>query len=69
MLAQRADAAIFGAGQPDEEEVRDYWTIVDSSLSDITGRVGFWKRQQARFSPRSLLAEARLAMRPGKVKP
>lgn len=65
ILAHRADAAIFGAGQPDEDEVKDYWTIVDSSLNDITGSVGFWKRQQARFSPRSLLAEARLALRQG----
>ncbi|OFI38722.1 transglutaminase [Arthrobacter sp. SW1] len=69
MLAGRADAAIFGAGQPSEEEVRQYWEIVDSSLKDITGNVGFWKRQQARFSPRSLLAEARTAIRDGNLKP
>lgn len=63
MLAHRADAAVFGAGQPSEEEVKEYWEIVDSSLQDITGSVGFWKRQQARFSPRSLLSDGRAALR------
>ncbi|MDR6557128.1 hypothetical protein J2809_001479 [Arthrobacter pascens] len=61
-LAHRADASIFGAGQPSEEEVREYWTIVDGSLKDMTATVGFWRRQQARFSPRSLLADARAAL-------
>jgi hypothetical protein len=69
LLAQRADASIFGAGQPSEEDVREYWTIVDGSLKDMTGTLGFWRRQQARFSPRSLLADARSAVngrsRPG----
>jgi hypothetical protein len=63
LLADRADAAIFGAGQPTEEEVKQYWNIVDSSLKDMAGSVGFWRRQQARFSPRSLLAEGRNALR------
>ncbi|MEQ4565023.1 transglutaminase-like domain-containing protein [Paenarthrobacter sp. CAP02] len=63
MLAHRADAAVFGAGQPSEAEVKEYWKIVDSSLTDITGSVGFWKRQQARFSPRSLLSDGRAALR------
>lgn len=62
LLAQRADASIFGAGQPSEEDVREYWTIVDGSLKDMTGALGFWRRQQARFSPRSLLADARSAV-------
>lgn len=61
-LAHRADAAVFGAGQPSEDEVKEYWKIVDSSLTDITGSVGFWKRQQARFSPRSLLSDGRAAL-------
>ncbi|NUS37307.1 MAG: transglutaminase domain-containing protein, partial [Pseudarthrobacter sp.] len=66
LLARRADASIFGAGQPSEEEVRDYWTIVDGSLREMTATVGFWRRQQARFSPRSLLADARTAMGSGR---
>ncbi|WP_227007552.1 transglutaminase domain-containing protein [Pseudarthrobacter sp. AB1] len=62
-LAHRADASIFGAGQPSEEEVQEYWTIVDGSLKEMTGSVGFWRRQQARFSPRSLLADGRNALK------
>ncbi|SDT08614.1 Transglutaminase-like superfamily protein [Pseudarthrobacter equi] len=61
-LARRADASIFGAGQPSEDEVREYWTIVDGSLKEMTATVGFWRRQQARFSPRSLLSDARNAL-------
>ena len=63
MLANRADASIFGAGHPTEEEVRDYWSIVDGSLKEMTGTVGFWRRQRARFSPRSLLADGRSALK------
>ncbi|WP_314192777.1 transglutaminase-like domain-containing protein [uncultured Arthrobacter sp.] len=62
LLAHRADASIFGAGQPSEDEVREYWDVVDGSLREMTGTVGFWRRQQVRFSPRSLLAEARTAL-------
>jgi hypothetical protein len=62
LLAHRADASIFGAGQPSEDDVREYWEIVDGSLKEMTGTVGFWRRQQARFSPRSLLADARAAL-------
>ncbi|HEY9358602.1 MAG TPA: transglutaminase domain-containing protein, partial [Arthrobacter sp.] len=63
LLARRADASIFGAGQPSEDEVREYWTIVDGSLKEMTATVGFWRRQQARFSPRSLLADGRAALK------
>ena len=62
LLAHRADASIFGAGQPSEDEARQYWEVVDGSLKEMTETVGFWRRQRARFSPRSLLAEARAAL-------
>ncbi|HET8878344.1 MAG TPA: transglutaminase-like domain-containing protein [Arthrobacter sp.] len=62
LLAHRADAAIFGAGEPSEEQVQQYWQIVDGSLKEMTGTVGYWRRQQARFSPRSLLADGRAAL-------
>ncbi|WP_081709818.1 DUF3488 and transglutaminase-like domain-containing protein [Arthrobacter sp. 35W] len=61
-LAARADASIFGPGQPSEEEVAAYWSDVDASVADMTGSVGFWKRQRARFSPRSLFSDARAAL-------
>ena len=63
LLANRADAAIFGAGQPSEDQVRQYWETVDGSLKEMTGTLGFWGRQQARFSPRSLLADGRAALK------
>ncbi|AIY03701.1 hypothetical protein ART_4102 [Arthrobacter sp. PAMC 25486] len=59
LLAERADAAIFGPGQPSEGEVASYWESVEESLKGMTGSVGFWKRQRARFSPKSLLVEAK----------
>ncbi|WP_258067222.1 transglutaminase domain-containing protein [Arthrobacter sp. GMC3] len=59
VLAERADAAIFGPGQPSEEDVATYWQQVDHSLADMSGSVGFWKRQRAKFSPRSLLVDAK----------
>ncbi|HSL35898.1 MAG TPA: transglutaminase domain-containing protein, partial [Arthrobacter sp.] len=62
LLAHRADAAIFGAGQPSEDQVRQYWETVDGSLKEMTGTLGFWGRQRARFSPRSLLADGRAAL-------
>jgi hypothetical protein len=69
LLAHRADAAIFGAGQPSEEQVRQYWQIVDGSLKEMTGTLGFWGRQRARFSPRSLLADGRSALQLRKLRP
>ncbi|GAA2200488.1 transglutaminaseTgpA domain-containing protein [Sinomonas flava] len=57
-LAHRADAAVFGAGNPSEAEIEAYWADVDGSLERMRGSVGFWRRQRARYSPRSLVAEA-----------
>ncbi|MDP5228331.1 MULTISPECIES: transglutaminase domain-containing protein [Arthrobacter] len=65
MLAQRADAAVFGAGDPAEEDVAAYWSSVDQSLAGLTEGLGFWRRQRARFSPRSLLVDARTALESG----
>ena len=53
LLATRADAAIFGAGQPSEDQVREYWDIVDGSLKELTGTLGFWGRQQRHGSRRA----------------
>lgn len=59
LLAEKADAAIFGPGQPSEEDVATYWQHVEHSVQGMSGSVGFWKRQRAKFSPRSLLADAK----------
>ncbi|WP_077489735.1 transglutaminaseTgpA domain-containing protein [Sinomonas mesophila] len=61
-LAQRADAAVFGAGSPSDDEVRAYWADVDGSLEQMRGGLTFWARQRARFSPRSLVLDARRAL-------
>ena len=63
LLAERADAAIFGPGQPSEQEVVSYWQNVDESVKGMTESVGFWKRQRAKFSPRSLLADVKSSAR------
>ncbi|GAA1048210.1 DUF3488 and transglutaminase-like domain-containing protein [Arthrobacter russicus] len=66
-LAERADSAIFGVGEPSEAEVAAFWSEVDGSLEKMNESVGFWHRMRARFSPRSLLGDLSLAMaqRPG----
>lgn len=63
VLAERADAAIFGPGQPSEEDVATYWQQVDESVGGMKSSVGFWKRQRAKFSPRSLLVDAKARAR------
>ncbi|MGW9402401.1 transglutaminase-like domain-containing protein [Arthrobacter sp. NPDC055585] len=64
-LARRADAGIFGPGNPTEEEVRGYWEDVERVRLSLTGTAGFWQRQRARYSLRSLRLESRLTARPG----
>ncbi|WLQ08343.1 transglutaminase-like domain-containing protein [Arthrobacter oryzae] len=54
LLAHRADVAIFAAGDPSDDDIRTYWADVDSSLKQMTGSVGFWRRQRAKYSLRSL---------------
>ena len=49
--------------------MREYWDIVDGSLKELTGTLGFWGRQRARFSPRSLLADGRAALALRGLKP
>jgi hypothetical protein len=62
LLARRADAAVFGHGEPTEVQVRQYWETVDKSLQEMAAGAGFWKRQRARYSLRSLLADVRSRM-------
>jgi hypothetical protein len=57
-LAHRADGAVFGSGEPTEAQVADYWNLVDEQLVGMRTSVGFWKRQRAKFSPRSLFQDA-----------
>lgn len=59
LLARRADAAVFGPSEPTEAQVADYWIMVDSQLEDMRGSVSGWKRLRAKYSPRSLMVEAK----------
>ncbi len=59
LLARRADAAVFGPDEPTEAQVADYWSMVDSQLQDMCGSVSGWKRFRAKYSPRSLMVEAK----------
>ena len=67
-LARRADAGVFGPGDPTEEEVGAYWEDVERVRASLTGTAGFWQRQRARYSLRSLRLERRLASRSGTVR-
>ena len=67
LLAHRADEAVFAAGEPSDDQIHAYWADVDSSLRVMTGGVGFWRRQRARFSLRSLASPPRGGL-PGQVR-
>jgi hypothetical protein len=59
-LARRADAGVFGPGDPAEPEVQAYWKEVEGVRARLDGSVGFWRRQRARYSLRSLRLDRRL---------
>ncbi len=63
LLARRADQAIFGPGEPSEAQVADYWARVEENLAGMRDSVGGWARFKARYSPRSLMLEARAERR------
>jgi len=58
-LARRADAGVFGPGDPAPAEVEALWSEVDEVLAAMTGSVGPWARVRARFSLRSLRRKGR----------
>ncbi|MGO1884578.1 MAG: transglutaminaseTgpA domain-containing protein [Citricoccus sp.] len=59
LLARRADQAVFGPGEPSEAQVADYWARVDENIAGMRDSVGGWARFRAKYSPRSLVLEAR----------
>ncbi|MGV8967378.1 MAG: transglutaminase-like domain-containing protein [Cellulomonas sp.] len=62
-LAARADAGVFGPGDPTEDEILAYWQEVDLVVGGLSGSVSRWRRARARFSLRSLRTLARARMR------
>ncbi|MCM3695157.1 transglutaminase domain-containing protein [Microbacterium oleivorans] len=53
-LAQRADADVYGPGDPTPEDVDAFWREVDEIVAGMAGGATFWQRLRARLSLRSL---------------
>ncbi|XKH55705.1 transglutaminase domain-containing protein [Citricoccus nitrophenolicus] len=63
LLARRADQAVFGPGEPNEAQVADYWARVDENIAGMRDSVSGWQRFRAKYTPRSLVLEARARQR------
>ncbi len=61
-LARRADAEVFGPGDPTPADVEAFWAEVDGIVGGMGARAGFWRRLGARLNLRSLLAGTRFAL-------
>lgn len=61
-VAARADAAVFGPGQPSARDSQAMWQDVDGSLKIIKKRGSFWQRLRGNLS-RASLRSRRLARR------
>jgi len=53
-VAERAEARVFGPGDPDDADVAAIWTDVDGLVDHMRGTVGPWRRLRSRVSLRSL---------------
>ena len=58
-LAERADAEVFGPGDPSDEAVDAFWQDVDAASSALASRQSTWRRLRAKVSPRSLRRKER----------
>jgi len=55
-LAHAADAKVFGAGEPPDEDAADYWNKIALARKDMSQQVGVWRRIRAAVNPASLRA-------------
>ncbi|MER7797360.1 transglutaminase-like domain-containing protein [Microbacterium sp. NPDC096154] len=62
-LAVRADADVFGPGEPTAEEIEAFWAEVDGVVGGMSSRASLWQRLRARLNLRSLLQSGGLASR------
>jgi uncharacterized membrane protein YeaQ/YmgE (transglycosylase-associated protein family) len=62
-LAQKADAAVWSAGDPTDEEVERYWSELSDALGSMKNEVGRLDRLKAAISLRSLRIAERLPRR------
>lgn len=53
-VAERADAGVFDATEPTEEDLRALWADVDQLCQEMSRSVGWWSRLRARLSTKSL---------------
>ena len=58
-LAQRADAAVFGAGEPSEREIAEYWDDIATARRQVLAVAPWWRRLGARLWPASALRSVR----------
>ena len=58
-LAGRADAAVFGAGEPTAAQVEAYWADVETARRGIAGQVPVRARLRRFYAPASLFGRAR----------
>ena len=56
VLARRADAEVYGPGDPTADEVDAFWAEVDDIVGGMKGSTTVWQRLRARLSLRSLRA-------------
>lgn len=62
-LAVRADASVFGPGEPTAEEIEAFWAEVDGVVTGMSSRASRWSRLRARLNVRSLAKGSSLAAR------
>ncbi|GAA3659575.1 transglutaminase-like domain-containing protein [Microbacterium marinilacus] len=62
-LAVRADAGVFGPGEPTDGEIEAFWTEVDEVVGGMSSRASLWKRLRARLNLRSLTQGSSVATR------
>lgn len=53
-LAKRADAAVFGPGEPSARQVEDFWAGIGVVSKQMGRSVGGWRRLRGALSPKSL---------------
>ncbi|WP_203137150.1 transglutaminase-like domain-containing protein [Microbacterium sp. JZ31] len=62
-IAVRADAGVFGPGEPTPEEIEAFWAEVDGVVGGMNRKASFWKRLAARLNLRSLTQGSSLTKR------
>ena len=59
-LAVRADAGVFGPGEPTPDEIEAFWAEVDGVVGGMSRKASFWKRLGAKLNLRSLTQSSSL---------